>query len=76
MADEARLNNHFHGCVECAKKNGTPMPEGLDLSLLWQRLMRHHKLVTVEYPRETEKDCEFPMPVGLEKRDIYMIDQV
>jgi len=52
------------------------MPEGLDLSLLWQRLMRHHKLVTVEYPRETEKDCEFPMPVGLEKRDIYMIDQV
>ena len=73
MADEARLNNHHHGCMECSK-GGTLSANALDLSLLWQKLIRNHKLVTVEYSAAVEEEHEHPLPVGLERRDIYLID--
>jgi len=74
MADEARLNNHHHGCVECAKGGKVPGYD-LDLALLWQKLIRNHKLVTVEYSTAVEEEHEHPLPAGLERRDIYLIDQ-
>lgn len=63
IADEARINNHKFAVTEKEFSN----------------LIRHHKLATVEYAREQSKaatqEHHFALPVGLEKHDVYIIEQ-
>jgi alpha-acetolactate decarboxylase len=47
IADEARLNNH----------------KFQDESSIFMKLIRHHKIASIEYPKEEEdEDVEFPLP--------------
>lgn len=63
IADEGRINNHKFAVTEKEYTN----------------LIRHHKLATVEYakeqPKADMKDHHFALPLGLEKHDIYIIEQ-
>jgi hypothetical protein len=62
IADEARLNNH---------KSDIEETDHL-------RLIKHHKLVSVEYPIDSDerKQAWNPLPKGLEQHDIYLIKHV
>jgi hypothetical protein len=47
IADETRLNNH----------------KFLNESIIWKKLIRHHKIASIEYPKEGEdSDVAFPLP--------------
>ena len=60
IADEARLNNHK---LELTNDD-------------FNRLMRHHQVVTIEYSSEISKEeNEKPLPEGLEKHDVYLVKQ-
>ena len=60
IADEARLNNHK---FELSEED-------------FAKLIMHHKVVTVEYAREgTSTDKNHSMPRGLEKHDVYLLEQ-
>lgn len=60
IADEARLNNHK---LEMTDED-------------FSRLMRHHQVVTVEYAHDvTGADNARPLPMGLEKHDVYLVKQ-
>ena len=52
IADETRINNH----------------KFLNESSIWTKLIRHHKIASIEYPKEGEdSEIAFPLPQGLEK---------
>jgi hypothetical protein len=40
----------------------------------YTKLIRHHKIATVEYTTD-EGQSNYPMPRGLEKHDVYIIEQ-
>lgn len=61
IADEARLNNHKFDIDE-------------DDHI---RLVKHHKLVTVEYTNDSDSEQDWaPLPKGLEEHDIYLIKHI
>lgn len=39
----------------------------------YTKLIRHHKIATVEY--QTDEKVPYPMPKGLEKHDVYIIEE-
>ena len=60
IADEARLNNHK---FEISEED-------------YAKLIMNHKVVTVEYARDgTTIDAAHYIPKGLEKHDVYILEQ-
>lgn len=57
IADEGRLSNHNFTVSEKQ----------------YTKLIRHHKIATVEY--QSEGSQQYPMPKGLEKHDVYIIQE-
>ena len=67
-ADEGRLNNHNVADSDTADATRC-------MQKLWPKLIRHHKLIALDLPDETENNqIEYPLPKGLHSYDAYIIE--
>lgn len=68
IADEGRLNNHNVA-------DGDTTDATRCMQEVWKKLIRHHKLITLDLPDETENNqIEYPLPKGLHSYDVYIIE--
>lgn len=62
IADEGRLNNHEFACNNKTKLS------------VEKHLVRKHSLVELEFPKETTDEQMFPIPYGLHRHEVYLIN--